>query len=575
MSITLKCGGTLFEAIDDVVLTCDANGMKLSFGVRARELTRLAVTPTPNTPLRSRSVIEMYDDTTRAFYGLVYDAAWDNEGLWRVEVRDLKYWLADATLWGRSLQVARDKRFARVKYAYAAAADSGGWLVLWTVGAIIQDVLNNMCAALAHDTPTGGISTPTLAEYFSSAVVDGMKHKYSYWSSTSFSVVSSWVTAITGDTDVETRSPWYLLTLPPFGIQFDGDTVAGAIDKLLKRYYPGWTWWVDPTTLVPAPVNVYGANPTTANTFDVASKQHRVLLEGLKRTLDGCWSRVIVQGQAASAVQAINPQGSRWLPGWIIGGSVQISLSGFIVNYQEEGGYVFTVQCTGYDPETQKLLIVRSPYGKFSMFSHSHTNNTWSEIFWDTLASGTTGQQVGYRKDDVWLHDTGYASGEGTAYTVLNLTRTLVLMDETVGTAVLLPNTDMTVGEHTLADRHSAGEAMAAGVLARVKDLRYSGRMVLRGGPQLNPHLRVKVENTDFGDIVAVPHSVAWRLSTGEREYQLGDNEYNPYEELQLLNEMRWRDAAHGRARYSAGGGTEAGNVPGKADDGSSPPPIT
>ena len=138
----------------------------------------------------------------------------------------------------------------------------------------------------------------------------------------------------------------------------------------------------------------------------------------------------------------------------------------------------------------------------------------------------------------MWLHDTGYA---GTAHDVMLLHRTLALIDETVGSNVLSMSSD---GAWTTVDRGTSkeGQALAEQVLARVQDVRYSGRLVVRGGPVFCPNARVQIDNTEYGSIVAVPQSMTWRLSTGEREYQLGDNEYNPFEELKLLNELKWRN---------------------------------
>lgn len=458
-------------------------------------------------------------DGERCFHGRVRSVRRsDKDGMKVVTAQDWKGWLSEAPLINRSLQVSSTVRHARVKYAYTDANIAGGNLYWWTVGAMVQDMLNGAYAGLGGTPDT----LPVLGDVLPTDVSAAMANDHTNWKN----AFSSWIGAYQAGTPTGT-SAWKDLTLKPWGHQFDGVSLLDAINQVMGRYYPSRGWWYDPAAGTMAP---YATYDEAAVEYDVETKR-KLYVDDIEPVLQGCFTRVIVEGQKVTKVTTTQPD---YLPGFVCSdhpyqGAITMTWTG------ADGILVSTrVTATGFDSESYKV------------FKSSET--FIQPIPGGTTYSGSQTEQGGYYgRDDRSRKDTGYG---GTAYDEYGVKRTLVIVDDTVGERVYMTqDEDPDSGDHYV-DRSAERDELANGIWSVLRDVRYQGKLSVPGTPLINPLQRVTILNhPDRGDVTFRPQSIEWDAHTGMLTYVLGDSKWNPRDEISLLQQIRWRDKLPTRAR--------------------------
>jgi hypothetical protein len=150
-----------------------------------------------------------------------------------------------------------------------------------------------------------------------------------------------------------------------------------------------------------------------------------------------------------------------------------------------------------------------------------------------------------YVKDVRWRSTVDESTGHsGGAYADYGITRTLVVVDNEVGSSVFKGLTSDGT-DVQFEDRSAAGNTYAEELHKMLSGVRWGGTMHIEGGPMINPLQRVTIIGVpDYGDITFAPQRVTWDSNTGLRQYVLGDQKHNPLAELQLRQRLGLRDRA-------------------------------
>ncbi|NLE96360.1 MAG: hypothetical protein GX600_11915, partial [Dehalococcoidia bacterium] len=249
---TYRAGRGRQLVASNVRLQFDANGIALSFSVLDTERERVE--------LDNQQLVELRHGNSRAFLGRVKSLRQQSGGTaWDVVAVDFKHELRDVPFFGRSVQKNDNLRWMRVKYAYTKADVTAGHLYQWTVGAQMQDVLNNMCGELQSD------GLPTFADWFPTEIYQAWGWNYSTGASPWTGNAQSWITAARA---TSATHPFAALTRVPWGTQFDGNNVADVLTTLLRKYYPGHAWWINPVTQLFEIVDTYQETPLVVTVGD-------------------------------------------------------------------------------------------------------------------------------------------------------------------------------------------------------------------------------------------------------------------------------------------------------------------
>ncbi|NLF37803.1 hypothetical protein GX586_00060, partial [bacterium] len=258
-----------------------------------------------------------------------------------------------------------------------------------------------------------------------------------------------------------------------------------------------------------------------------------VHLHGLAPVLENCFTRVVIEGQHSVKVSA----SEGYVRGFVNTDAPATNGSGSEEFINPPVYMVRSYQDSGIDTET--LRVTRS--------------------YSDWESGGTPGDTVPgeYYRDDRWQYDTAadhptLSGYRGDAYTLHKIRRTLPLINDNVGDAVYVSNEHPDDEDDSIEDRSADGAELAEEVLAMLSTVRYTGMLELYGSPILCPHRRITVRNhPKHGTVTFVPQAIEWAMSgeEGRLSYRLGDDRYNPIEELQLVQALRWRDKLPPRAR--------------------------
>ena len=519
--------------VGGLVLDFSASGIVLSFSIKnhIKEAAKLY----------NQSLVECISTgstTGRVFLGRVRSVRRaEGGGLWNVEVWDFKKEMFDIPFFGRSLQ-KRDtdavgtytarKRWATVKYAFTKEDVTEGELYYWTVGSMLQDVINQMCGE-CPGTSGAGDNLPTFYDYFPEEIVD--EWKYNYDSPTGADWQINWNDWIQSARQTTSTHPFSELDRKPWGVQFSGEKVGTVINNILNRYYPSYNWWINPQTMLIEIVKTYELNPEEHDTND---KLKRVYLSNLAPVLENCFTRVILEGQ--SSIKEEVPAGYK---------------DGFINSDAptKAGTATYYITIPGDPPVTGYRTYTETGIDMETQFSSMVASG-------DTAGTPKLAGEAGfYYKDNRDIFDTATDFPDkyrGAAFEKFGIKRTMVLIDNELGNAVFLArNTDDEDDEYEeLVDRSQGMEDLSEEILEMLSAVRYTGKLEIKASPFINPFQRITVKNHPLhGTITFSPQSMRWEDKFGFRSYTLGDNKYNPIEEFKLLKQLKWRDKEDPRKR--------------------------
>ena len=210
MSVILIVNGSEIRALGPIKLIYDRDGsIRLKLGAEYSATVKMFDT------------IELWDGIDRLFIGKVRGPVFNEAGgIQTIEAWDWKGWMKEIPYFGLSSQCGAS-RHARVKYAYNAGTETTA-LPIWNVGSLIDNIIDNACN-------NSDDSLPDLWDVLPE------EYKADWYGQSTFSADS-------GLSDIQ-----------PFGHQFDGASVAGAITQILGKYFPAYGWWIDPGLTMPPP----------------------------------------------------------------------------------------------------------------------------------------------------------------------------------------------------------------------------------------------------------------------------------------------------------------------------------
>ena len=220
--------------VSGLVLNFSAGGIVLSFSIKDHIKE--------NVKLYNQSLVEVTDSagtsgsTGRVFLGRVRSVRRaEDSGLWKVVVWDFKKEMFDIPFFGRSLQKRDDgnrKRWATVKYAFTKEDVSIGNLYYWTVGAMLQDVINQMCGETGDfDSSAPELDgLPTFYDYFPEEIIEHWKYNYDAPSASDWQ--TNWPEWIDSARQTTAGHPFSELDRKPWGVQFSGEKVGAVLSEL-------------------------------------------------------------------------------------------------------------------------------------------------------------------------------------------------------------------------------------------------------------------------------------------------------------------------------------------------------
>jgi hypothetical protein len=322
-----------------------------------------------------------------------------------------------------------------------------------------------------------------------------------------------------------------LPALSPYTVTFAGDSVGKALNTLMGKYYPGWGWWVDPADGVIKPWNSFDDAYSSFDTIDLATAR-RVFVNGIMPSMDGVYSRVIVEGRYTTEV-ALTGTPTTAAPFVTDDLFRAMERQTWFYDHSEQSITFTRTTCSNVDKENLKLVVTVTPIrSEFADLPSGHDE------------SGTDYEIAGaYSKDVRCLASSGYG---GDAYEEYNLKRTLRIQDDSFG---VILHINSSTGLIDSEDRRGDMSAYCAAIHAVVSKIRYTGSMRYKANGTISPLRRVRLLNhARYGTLEFMPQSITYDCHTGMRTYQLGDAKYSPIEELKLLQELRWqKKGASGR----------------------------
>jgi len=519
--------------VSGLVLDFSAGGIVLSFSIKdhIKELVKLY----------NQSLVECVSTSSttgvstgkRVFLGRVRSVRRaEGGGLWNVVVWDFKKEMFDIPFFGRSLQKRDDgnrKRWATVKYAFTKEDVSEGELYYWTVGAMLQDVINQMCGETGDFDIPELDGLPTFYDYFPEEIVDSWKYNYSSDNSPAGEDWrDNWPEWIDSARQTTAAHPFSELDRKPWGVQFSGEKVGTVINNILNRYYPSYNWWINPQTMLIEIVKTYELEPEEHETFD---SRKRLYLVGLAPVLENCFTRVIMEGQ--------NSEYTLSYPGYKDGfinsdAPMQAGKNSWLSPWTDPPSYATKTE-SGIDMETYF-----SSYGK-------------------KTAGGDGTDVLGYYyKDTRDIFDTATDFPDkyrGAAFEKFGIKRTMLLIDNELGHKVYVTPEDEEFDPNDpdgseLVDRSQGMIDLCEEILGMLSAVRYTGKLEIKDSPFINPFQRITIKNHPLhGTITFSPQSMRWEDKFGFRSYTLGDNKYNPLEEFKLMKQLKWRDKEDPRKR--------------------------
>ncbi|MCX7003857.1 MAG: hypothetical protein NTV22_11365 [bacterium] len=519
MSTRVEIDGRVVAVKGGVQLSFSADGIGCAFVLDATD------TFTP------RAWVEVFYGSRRAFAGRIRHAPVNlATGVRQVQCVDCRGLLGEVTYYGRSAQTNDlAKRHAHVKYGYCPSdLSAAGYNVYWTVGSILQDVLNNA------GTDFGSQGLPTLAEVIPAVVYALWRDSaYGTWDDATLAQLRLW--AATFVPTATSTSLWAGLTLHPNGHEYDGAKVADVLTEILCSYYPARNWWIDPQTLLIAPYATYDEDPA-----ELRVGRNGLCLRELVPLTDMCYSRVIIEGQNSSKQNL-----ATYLAGFL---AQQDGFHGgtAIVYSEDPKGWLkeTTTEYSACDSETLKATGMVS-YRQWPLPGGSGLPTPPASTAY-------------YIKDVRWRSCDGAGAPDastmhsGGAYDEHGVERTLTLVDNEVGILVFKGMNDDGTAP-LFEDRKDAGYLYATELHKMLSDVRWGGAMHVEGDPFINPLQRLKIKGVPvYGDITCLPSQVTWDSNTGLRQYTLGDAKYNPLAELKLRQRLGLRDKEVNSARAGA-----------------------
>lgn len=516
---TVRCyskDGTVSRVVNalELVLKTDDSGTLASFSITEKDNDSCS-----ECRVDANSWIEItYEDDVSnycCFKGRVREFEYDSASrTFSVSCDDVKRLLFEVPYFGQSNHVVIG-RHSRHKYVLGD----------WTVADALNDFVKNACGR----KPNGDLFNDGLPTVFDSVPS---------------SVAGNWHTSGM----FTSLSP----SIDMFSFEGQEVSVGELIDNTLRHYYPKYRWYYDPRTDLLKTIDI-----TVVSEFvlDLASNDRNPWYADISPSYDGVYSRVIVEGQETTRVSYTSG-----VTGFLNQNAPVGSRTGTEIHFTHrdppESYYVSrTVTENGIDNETYEISVTYGDWSNAQLYTGS--NPPSDQIFWDEDTSswaggakkdGKYGQDVRHLVDSD--SDPQWKTATDSMYYMTGVNKCLVVCDDTVGPKVYVQD-----GNSETTDRTVEQQAMVDQLIAVLSKTKWLGSLSFKNRPELLPYQRVTLKNMPrYGTTNVTLASLSWSDATNTYTTNLGDNKYNPMDDINLKREIKQNNSTekYGRRYINA-----------------------